>query len=82
MHRYACGMHHLMHTFDPSETLGIQGIIEEEIEGMHCMHLFSELLLFMGFSLMGHAYHAYRRKPPSGIGGTKRKSEAGKVCIT
>ena len=26
MHRYACGMHHLMHTFDPSETLGIQGI--------------------------------------------------------
>ncbi len=75
-------MHHLMHTFDPSETLGIQGIIEEEIEGMHCMHLFSELLLFMGFSLMGHAYHAYRRKPSPGIGGTMRKSEAEKVCIT
>ncbi|AUD87174.1 hypothetical protein NRBB57_1171 [Bifidobacterium breve] len=26
MHRYACGMHHLMHTFDPMKTLGIQGI--------------------------------------------------------
>ena len=52
------------------------------MEGMHCMHLFSELLLFMGFSLIGHAYHAYRRKPPPETGGTKRKSEAGKVCIT
>ncbi len=49
---------------------------------MHCMHLFSELLSFTPFSLIGHAYHAYRRKPPPGIGGTKRKSEAGKVCIT
>ena len=82
MHRYACGMHHLMHTFDPMKTLGIQGIIEEEIEGMHCMHLFSELLLFMGFSLIGHAYHAYGCIPAAGIGGTMRGSEAGKVCIT
>ena len=46
------------------------------------MHLFSELLSFIPFSLMGYAYHTYRRKPPPGIGGTKRKSEAGKVCIT
>ena len=46
------------------------------------MHLFSELLLFMGFSLMGHAYHAYGCIPPPGTGGTMRESEAGKVCIT
>ena len=46
------------------------------------MHLFSELLLFMGFSLIGHAYLTYRRKPPPGTGGTMRESEAGKVCIT
>ena len=82
MHRYACGMHHLMHTFEVPKTLGIQGIGRRIMEGMHCMHLFSELLLFMGFSLKGDAYHAYRRKPSPGIGGTKRKSEAGKVCIT
>ena len=82
MHRYACGMHHLMHTFDPMKTLGTQGIGRRIMEGMHCMHLFSELLSFIPFSLMGHAYHAYRRKPPPGTGGTKRESEAGKVCIT
>ena len=52
------------------------------MEGMHCMHLFSELLSFIPFSLMGHAYHAYRRKPSPETGGTMRKSEAGKVCIT
>ena len=46
------------------------------------MHLFSELLLFMRFSLIGHAYLTYRRKPPPGTGGTKRKSEAEMVCIT
>ena len=46
------------------------------------MHLFFGLLLFMGFSLIGHAYHAYGCIPAAGIGGTMRKSEAGKVCIT
>ncbi len=75
-------MHHLMHTFDPMKTLGTQGIGRRIMEGMHCMHLFSELLSFIPFSLMGHAYHAYRRKPPPETGGTMRKSEAGKVCIT
>ena len=82
MHRYACGMHQATHTFDPMKTLGNKGIREDKDKGMHCMHLFSELLSFTPFSLMGHAYHAYRRKPPPGIGGTKRKSEAEMVCIT
>ena len=49
---------------------------------MHCMHLFSELLSFIPFSLIWHAYHAYRRKPSPETGGTMRKSEAEKVCIT
>ena len=74
-------MHHLMHTFEVPKTLGIQGIIEEEIEGMHCMHLFSDLLFFYAFSLKGDAYHAYRRMPSAGIGGTKPKTRGRTVCI-
>ena len=75
-------MHHPTHTFDPSETLGNKGIREDKDKGMHCMHLFSELLSFTPFTLIGHAYHAYRHPIIDRIGGTMRKSEAGKVCIT
>ncbi|AUE03235.1 hypothetical protein BB215W447A_1219 [Bifidobacterium breve] len=40
------------------------------------MHLFWELLSFIPFSLMGHAYHAYACMPIAGTGGTKPKTGA------
>ena len=66
----------------PPETLGIQRIIEDKDKGMHCMHLFSELLSFTPFSLIGHAYHAYGYIPPVRIGGIMPKTGVRKVCIT
>ena len=82
MHRYACGMHQATHTFDPMKTLGNKGIREDKDKGMHCMHLFSELLSFTPFSLIGHAYHAYGCIPPSVIGGIMPKMGVRTVCIT